>query len=480
MKLLLHFKAIKEHTVQNKLNIIIGLVILVLLFGLLNFWFSMRVMSGIRSYVGGEGLWSKGQKAAIINLTKYANSHEESDYLEFLKHTQVQLGDRQARLEMNKPNPDMAVVKEGFIKGGNHPNDVGDLYFLYRQFKGISYMKSAVQIWTDAEVEINNLLRVGKRIHELVSAPLPSTTAAEAQARNAELSLLLGQVYSIDTRLTVLENQFSATLGEGSRQITKTLLTTTIATTCLLGLLSLTVAIMITKAIVRLDKQKSEFVSLASHQLRTPLTAINWSAESLLAGSTNNLTPDQKKSAKRLHESGQRMSALIGDLLRVSSLDLGTYQPEEKDVKICGTLETVIHDQQKKIKQKNISLVTHLDPEIPVIKTDEQLLSIVLQNLISNSVKYSREEGRIEISVEAKKGYVLIRISDNGIGIPEKQQTQIFSKLFRADNAVERNLNEGTGLGLYIAKAMTSRLGGKIWFKSVENSGTDFYVKIPM
>jgi two-component system, OmpR family, sensor histidine kinase VicK len=244
--------------------------------------------------------------------------------------------------------------------------------------------------------------------------------------------------------------------------------------------LSLTVAIMITKAIVRLDRQKSEFVSLASHQLRTPLTAVKWSAEALLARSTENLTPTQQRYATKLRDGSQRMATLIGDLLRVSSLDLGTYNFEEKKVNINNLLTTAINDQQKKIIEKEITLVTHVDPNLPVITTDEQLLAIVIQNLLSNSVNYSRQGGRITIRVTAKKRRLLIQVSDNGIGIPNKQQRQIFSKLFRADNAVEHNINGGTGLGLYIAKAMVARLGGRIWFDSVENSGSDFYVKIPL
>lgn len=478
MRLPRYFKTIKEQTVQNKLNIIIGLVILVLLFGLLNFWFGMRVMSGIRAYVGGEGLWSKAQKSAIINLERYAASRDESNYRSFQASIKVQLGDKQARLEMNKENPDMAVVRDGFIKGGNHPSDVGDMYFLYRQFGGVSYMSSAIDTWAEGDQEIQNLVRVGEQIHEAVSAPLPPDQTA-VQARNAELSLLLGQVYEIDARLTVLENRFSATLGEGSRWIAKTLLATTIITTCLLGVLSLTVAIMITRAIVRLDRQKSEFVSMASHQLRTPLTAIKWGAE-LLVRSAGNLTPIQQRHLTKLHESSQRMAALIGDLLRVSSLDLGTYRLEEKNVKINDMLKIVIDDLQKKITQKNISLVAQVDPNVPIIKTDEQLLAIIFQNLISNSVKYSRENGRVEVNVATKKGCLLVRVSDNGIGIPNKQQSQIFAKLFRADNAVQHNFNEGTGLGLYIAKAMVKRLGGKIWFDSIENKGSNFYVKIPL
>lgn len=476
-----YFDAIKLQTVQNRLNIIIGLVIIVLLFGLLNFWFGMEVKAGIRAYVGGEGLWSKAQKAAVINLDKYIDSRDEADYQAFLKNLEVQLGDRQAKLEMNKPNPDMAVVRDGFLKGGNHPEDVDDMYFLYRRFKNISYMKSAIQTWDEGDREIAKLLDVGKKIHEEVTAPLPEDSTADAeQARATRLAALADELYATDARLTVLENRFSATLGEGARAITKTLMIATIVITSLLGILSLTVAIMITRAIVRLDKKKTEFVSLASHQLRTPLTAIKWSAESLAAKTTDNLTPVQQRYVTKLREGSRRMSALIDDLLRVSSLDLGTYQLAEKEVDVNAILQTVANDLQKKIAEKNLTLDIRVDPNIPVFKTDGHLLAMIFQNLLSNSVKYSRDNGRVEVFVEAKKGHLFIRVSDNGIGIPASQQAQIFGKLFRADNAVKHSFNDGTGLGLYVAKAMVGRLDGRIWFDSVENKGTNFYVKIPL
>lgn len=475
-----YFKKIKEQTVQHKLNIIIGLVILVLLSGLLNFWFGMRVTAGIRAYVGGEGLWSKAEKSAVINLGRYATTGDEAHYQTFLKNIDVQLGDREARLEMDKPNPNMAVVRDGFIRGGNHPDDIDDLYFLYRNFKDLSYMKSAIQIWTEGDKEIANLRAIGEKIHELISTSSPTGGANLPEDKRPELYALFQELYATDARVSVLEDKFSATLSAGSRAVSKTLLTATIAITCLLGFLSLTIAIIITKTLVRLDRQKSEFVSMASHQLRTPLTAIKWSSEALLAKSTDNLSPMQQKYLTKLHESSQRMAVLIGDLLRVSSLDLGTYRLEEKEVDVNKLLETVIYDQRKAITHKSISLAVNVGPNVPVIKTDEQLLGIVFQNLLSNSVKYSRNNGKVEVSVIARKRSLLIRVSDNGIGIPAKQQSQIFTKLFRADNAVRYNFSKGTGLGLYIVKAMVGRLGGKIWFDSVENEGSNFYVKIPL
>jgi two-component system, sensor histidine kinase len=474
------FRTLKKQTVKNRLNIIIGLVILILLFGLVNFWFGMRVMSGIRAYVGGEGLWSKAQKQSVSHLVRYAQTGDETDYQKFTEFTQVQLGDKQARLEMDKPHPNREVIRDGFIKGGIHPDDVDDMIFLYRRFRNVSYMSSAIQTWTEGDRQIQNLLSVGQQIDSLITTPSPVNAEALA-IHNAQLTTLLDQVYTIDTRLTVLENQFSATLNEGARGITSTLLLMTIVITCVLGLLSLTVATMIARAIIRLDRHKSEFVSLASHQLRTPLTAMNWSSESLLfAKNSENLTPAQRKYIQGVHAGGQRLSTLIDDLLRVSSLDLGKYELQESDVDLRHVLDTVLRDQHKIIEEKGIVLTTAVDPDVPVMRLDEQLVTMVLQNLVSNSVKYTQPGDRITVTVDLKKGHVLITVSDTGIGIPTAQQSQIFSKIFRADNAKKHNSNEGTGLGLYIAKAMVRRLKGSIWFDSLENRGTNFYVKLPV
>src|SRR3989344_6645446 len=121
---------LRKLSVRNKFSIIIILILFILLFGLVNFWIGLKIMSSIRAYVGGEGLWSKAQKEATNNLIKYATSFDEVDYNSYLTFLQVPLGDKQARLELNKENPNMEVVRAGFIKGGNHPEDIDDHYSL--------------------------------------------------------------------------------------------------------------------------------------------------------------------------------------------------------------------------------------------------------------------------------------------------------------------------------------------------------------
>jgi signal transduction histidine kinase len=117
--------------------------------------------------------------------------------------------------------------------------------------------------------------------------------------------------------------------------------------------------------------------------------------------------------------------------------------------------------------------------DLPIVNADPKLLRIVLQNLLSNAVKYTQEKGKIDLEIKKQDKDILIKIQDNGLGIPKRQQGKIFSKLFRADNVLGKD-TDGTGLGLYIVKEVIEQSGGKIWFNSEENKGTSFFVTIPL
>lgn len=471
---LLSLRALKAHTLRNKFNIIIGLIIIILLVTMLNVLASIKVMSGIRAYVGGEGLWSKAQKEAVTSLLTYTASRQESDYDKYLEFINVPMGDKQARLELDKPSPDDMVVRQGFIQGENNPADVDDLIFLYRNFRHVSYMSSAISVWTRGDEGIQSLLQTGDQIHLLVSS-----TAPGAAINSTQLATLRGDVHRIDNQLTSLENEFSATLGTGSRNISRFLLELTLFTTGILGALSLIIALLVGRAVIRLDAQKSEFVSMASHQLRTPLTAINWYTESLAEKATGPLNDRQKEYVKELTEGGQRMANLISDLLRVSSLDLGTYKPDIQSVDIGATLQAVLQDLHAQISKKSLVVTVNLAPDLPHINIDGLFLTAIFQNLLSNSVKYTPQGGKVDATIGLQRRHLDIHIADTGIGIPSAQQSQIFNQLFRADNAKQVDSN-GTGLGLYIVKTMVRQLGGEVWFESLENQGTNFYVKLPV
>ena len=228
-----------------------------------------------------------------------------------------------------------------------------------------------------------------------------------------------------------------------------------------------------------IDRAKTEFVSLASHQLRTPLSAINWYTEMLLTGDAGKITKAQKDYLEEVYNGSKRMVNLVNALLNVSRIDLGTFAIEPKEVNLIDISDEIIKELQPQIKSKGLKIEKKYDSKMGKIKVDSKLLSIIFQNLISNAVKYTPEKGKIEVKIKVNKPNVLIEISDNGFGIPKKQQSKIFTKLFRADNVREKE-TDGTGLGLYIAKSIIEKSGGKIWFKSKEDKGTSFFVEIPL
>lgn len=228
-----------------------------------------------------------------------------------------------------------------------------------------------------------------------------------------------------------------------------------------------------------IENAKTEFVSLASHQLRTPIAGIKWSAELLELDAGKTLTPQQKRYVDRLLTGVSRMALIVDDFLRVSRFELGTFQPEYVSIDLERTVHEIIAEQAPRVTQKKIEIKTFFDETIKTLVTDQNLLRMILSNLYSNAVKYTREEGTIHIGFSKKDDEIHLSIADNGMGIPMKDQDYIFSKLFRASNAV-RNIPDGTGLGLYIVKQAVDVLRGRVSFTSVEDVGTTFEIVLPL
>lgn len=226
-----------------------------------------------------------------------------------------------------------------------------------------------------------------------------------------------------------------------------------------------------------LDKAKSDFVSLASHQLRTPLTATKWVSEELL------LPPaplsDERKDhyLRQIHASNERMIRLVNQLLDASRIGFGTLAYKPEVVHVDDVLKLMLRDITPEIKNSGVKLETKLDKHLPVIHMDRTWVQVILQNLVSNALRYSKPGQSVIVSITNQNKEILIKVKDSGCGIPAAQQSKIFTKLFRADNA-RQLVGEGSGLGLYITKALIEQVGGKIWFESAENKGTTFYVKL--
>ncbi len=241
----------------------------------------------------------------------------------------------------------------------------------------------------------------------------------------------------------------------------------------------------------KIEQVKNDIISLASHQLKTPLTAIKLLTERLLGGKMGIFTEKQKEYLDDIQSSNQRMIGLVNALLNVSRIEMGVFSIQVRENDPCIIVENIVDElkpviDKKKLKLKMISLEKNI-----ILEVDEPLFRMVFSNLVVNAIHYTAEGGEIRIECKVvNKGQALggklleedcfvIVVSDTGCGISRKQQSKVFTKFFRADNAREKYTN-GSGLGLYIAKSILDNSGGSIWFTSRENEGSEFYTAIPL
>ena len=208
----------------KKLVVILWLFLVVVV-GLLGLsYMTIENLSAARAYVGGEGLWSKAQKQAVHDLLRYSISHSEKDFQGYQKALLVPLGDRQARLELEKPAPDMSVVRRGLIQGRNNPEDVKGMAAMFRHFRQLNHMSEAIDIWSQADALIEQLQRLGDDLHREISSERPNALRIAEMAR---------QVDVIGDQLTPLEDRFSYALGTGARQAERLFLLVTFGATAI-------------------------------------------------------------------------------------------------------------------------------------------------------------------------------------------------------------------------------------------------------
>lgn len=229
-----------------------------------------------------------------------------------------------------------------------------------------------------------------------------------------------------------------------------------------------------------IDRAKTEFVSVASHQLRTPLAAIKWFLELLLDGEAGKITKEQTDFLAQINESTERMIDLVNALLNVSRIESGriTIEPKPTNLAELAQKATIEVKTMFAKRKQNFNLITPKDP-LSDVRIDSKLIFEVITNLLSNASKYTPDEGNITFELSRLDKDVLFKVEDNGLGIPASQQNRVFQKFFRGENIIKK-APEGTGLGLYIVKAIIESSGGRLWFESKENQGTKFFFTLPI
>jgi two-component system phosphate regulon sensor histidine kinase PhoR len=229
--------------------------------------------------------------------------------------------------------------------------------------------------------------------------------------------------------------------------------------------------------LAEIARAKMEFISVITHQLRSPITNIKYSLEILIS---EKLTEKDKEEYFRiLKENTERTGDLINHILTVSRISLGTFKLRKEKISMIDLIEETILEFKPLLRASNITLEFEKEKELPKIFSDPFWLKGVFRNLLDNAIRYQKGKGTIKLILRKQGKNIYFQISDSGVGIPEGEQKFIFQKFFRARNALRYQTN-GTGLGLYIVKEIIRRMKGKIDFKSKENKGTTFWFTLPI
>jgi len=242
------------------------------------------------------------------------------------------------------------------------------------------------------------------------------------------------------------------------------------------------IAVIITRSFERLaeaNRMKSEFVSVVSHQLRSPLSNLKWVTDLLLSGRLSSVSEKQLEYFKILKENSDRMAELVSDLLIVSKIEQQKLPLRKEKISIKDLVERTIKETAIFAKASNVRIEFNSEKTFPQISADPNQLKLVIDNLLDNAIRYSQSKGKIQINLKNKNNNVYLEIKDNGVGIPKKDQKYIFQKFFRSENVMKYQ-TEGSGLGLYIAKSIIEKSGGKIGFKSQEGVGSTFWFTLPV
>ena len=229
----------------------------------------------------------------------------------------------------------------------------------------------------------------------------------------------------------------------------------------------------------RLDEAKNEFISMASHQLRTPLTSIKGYLDMMLEGDLGKISPTQRAVLREAFSSSERMVRLINDFLNVSRLQTGKFTIDKQSVDIAQILRDEVSLLKVVADQRSVEMVLKIDKKIPSLAVDSEKIRQVMLNMIDNAIYYSNPHKKVVITLKSSGKMIEFSVKDSGIGVPKSEQTNLFGKFFRGTNAKKRR-PDGTGVGLFLAKKVILSHDGEMIFESEEGKGSTFGFRLPV
>jgi signal transduction histidine kinase len=277
--------------------------------------FAVSTLSSVRTLVGAEGLWSKAQKDALYSLQKYGISHDEKDYAAYLDFLKVNLGDHKTRLELMKPNPDLGIARQGFLEGGLHPDDIDQTIKLILRFHSISYLANAIAVWTKGDMMIAQMQAYGDELHKEVQLASPS---------NQKINAILNQLAPLNSKLTLIEDDFSESLGAGSRWLTGLILKLLLSLVLTVEVSGLSLTIFVSRGITKgLNEIIGSSNKIAGGDYTVRANSYSKDEIGILANSFNDMTDKLEQNIKALKKSQEELQGremernrMIEDIVR--------------------------------------------------------------------------------------------------------------------------------------------------------------------
>jgi signal transduction histidine kinase len=535
MRKIFRLQGLQNISIAKKLYFIVGAMALLIVIELLTLWFSVHALSSVRALVGAEGLWSKAEKDGVYHLEKYYRTHDEKDYEAFQKFMEVPNGDHKARLELIKASPNLDTAREGFLEGRVHPDDIDGVLKILMRFHDFFYIKKAIGYWAQGDSLIAQLAPIGEKLHAEISSGAPSKEKLDAHILELE---------PLNQQLTRVEDDFSFTLGEGSRwlenvilkllfgvaltvEITGLVLTVSVSRAITKGLdeinraatnitggdlddratvfskdeigMAATAINQMTEQLILSNRELEQFAYLASHDLQEPLRKLMLFT-GLLEDDPDTVISEKGKSyIEKISQASLRMQRLVTDVLEFSQLNISSgFQPIDLNVIIAQ----LVSDMEPLIEKFNAQI--HVAP-IPVIEGSESQLRQLFQNLISNAIKFNKGNPVIEIYSEIITGAQLpedyLSALENrvvSLNDSKKVTNEKFCRLYVKDNGIGfdekyhdkifvifqrlhgKQTYEGTGIGLAICKKIVGNHNGIISANSKPGEGATFVITIPV